>query len=280
MNNKDILLVALAAIVLMYTFVFFVDYQQVTFNSEYSIIENQFKGQKNGHYGLDELYATIYAGMILFIACTLSAKILYKRFGKSRFTWRPVIAGIFSTGLIGLGESVEHNLSTLGHEFFHYLLMLSGLLAMYFLYIGTQEYRMQFKVGGNPIKSKIIVGLLIILPLVAFAIALNSLEPYDSRIEMPFVYITATPTLFLAALTLRESYKQKDENRTLMGFLAILAGTVSGLTVINMMGRLGDIENHAFLFVLGQSLQVIYMSATAMLVFVFTFMMWSMAEST
>ncbi|MBW6517964.1 MAG: hypothetical protein K0A89_05630 [ANME-2 cluster archaeon] len=281
MNIKDIFIITFASAILIYFLFFFVGYQQVSFNEDNTALENQYGGRegKEGHYGLDELYATVYAGILLFMASIISTIILYGRFGKSRFTWRPVIGGIFTAGFMGLGEALEHNFDTLWHEFFHYLVLLGGLVAMFFLYIGTQEYRMQYRQGGTPTSSKVILGIIIILPMVAFAIALNAIEPYDARVELPFIYLTATPTLFLSALTMLESYRQKEENKVLMGFLAMLAGTVTGLTVIIFLARIGDIGNHAFIFILGQSLQVVYMSATAMLILVFTFTMWALADS-
>lgn len=280
MKNDDVFLVLVSAAILILALTYGVDYQQVSFNPDNTALVDQFVGREgHGHYGLDELYATTYAGILLFIACIMSVKILYRRFGKSRFTWKPVIAGIFITGLMGLGEAVEHKLDTLGHEFFHYILLIGGLLAMYFLYIGTQEYRMQYKQGGKPMTPKSIAGLIIILPMFALALALNTIEPYDARVELPFIYLTAVPTLFLAAMTILESYRQKDENKVLMGFLATLAGTVTGLAVIILLARIGDISNNAFLFVFGQSMQVIYMSDTAMLILVFTFTMWAITDS-
>lgn len=281
MNIKDISIITLASAILIYFLVFFVGYQQISFNSDGTALENQYngKGPENGHYGLHELYATVYAGILLFLASIISTIILYRRFGKSRFTWRPVIGGIFVAGIMGLGEAVEHNFDTLWHEFFHYLVMLGGLVAMFLLYIGTQEYRMQYRQGGKPASMSVILGMIIILPLVAFAVALNAVEPYDARVELPFIYLTAAPTLFLSGLTMLESYRQKEENKVLMGFLAMLAGTVTGLTVIALLARIGDIGNHAFIFALGQSLQVVYMSATAMLILVFTFTMWALADS-
>lgn len=280
-NIKDILLLLFVSSLIIYTFFYAVEYQQVVFNSDKTELLNQFRGNYGqlGHFRLHELYPHMYAGMLLFIASIISVKVLYFRFGKSRFTWRPVIAGIFITGLIGLGETLEHLFDVLGHEFFHYVHLLAGLLAMFFLYMGTQEYRMQYKKGGKPINRRSIIGLIVILPLLAFTIALNSSKAWDTRVELPFVYLTVAPTVVLAGMTLLESYKQKEENKILMGFLAILAGTVTGLTVIILLGRIGDIGNYAFLYVLGQSLQAIALSATAMLILVFTFTMWAIADS-
>lgn len=280
MTIKDILITLFAAIIIIYIFVFAVNYQEVAFNSDKTELINQYRGQYgHDHYGLDELYPHMYAGILLFISSVLSSKILYSRFGKSRFTWRPVMAGIFVTGLIGLGESMEHLFDTLWHEFFHYIHMIGGLLAMYFLYIGTQEYRMQYKHGGKPISSRVIVGMIVILPLLSMVIALNASKAWDARLELPFIYLTTLPTMFLAGMTMWESYRQKEEYKVLMGFLAILAGTVTGLTIIILAGRIGDITDNAFLYVLGQSLQLVYLSASAMLILVFTFTMWAMCES-
>lgn len=279
MNKRNVLIFILSLIFLIYILGPGVEYSDVTFNQDNTQLENQYKGQQGfDHLGLDELYAHMYAAAFLFIAGTISSILLFERFGKSRFTWRPVIAGIFVTGMLGLGEIVEHFFHILGHEFFHYTHMLGGILAMYFLYIGTQEYPMQYRQGGKPIKKKVITGLILIVPLLSFTIALNSGDAWDERVEMPFLYLTAVPTIFLAGMTFIESYRQKEAHKVLMGFLAILALTVTTLVLVILAGRVGDLANHAFLYVIGQSLQVVFLSATAMLISIFTFTMWTLCN--
>ena len=96
------LLFAVISILLYYPLLRPGFYEKVVF--EDGILQNQFMA----HKGLQEIYMHIYSGFILFVVCVISVVVLYEYFKDSKYTWKPVLAGILSTGLIGLGEGAEH----------------------------------------------------------------------------------------------------------------------------------------------------------------------------
>lgn len=244
-------------------------YKEVTFD-ENRLLINQYGGQYIGHHGMHELYPHLYAATVLFIVSIASIIVLYEKFKGSKYTWNPVMVGVFFTGLIGWGEGFEHLFNVFGHEFFHYTHMIGGLLAIYFLYIGTKEYSMQFREGGKPISEIKIFGIIITSFIIILALASQSKTEWDVVIEQPFIYLTAVPTLILAGLTLKEAYEQRKIHMMLMGYLSMLAISVTLLELFILFGRIADIINNAYLYIVMHAFQDFMLSATSMLIISFT----------
>lgn len=237
---------------------------------EGNIIINQFMA----HKGLQEIYVHIYSGFLLFVVSVISVVILYDYFKDSKYTWKPVMAGILSTGLIGLGEGAEHLFAMFGHEVFHYTHMLGSPVAMYFLYIGTKEYSMQFKEGGKPMATRSIIAIMLSVFIVSVVLASFARVEWDPDIERPFIFIIAVPMIVLSLLTIKEAYDQFEMQKIVMHNLSLLAISVMLLNIVILLGRDADIVRNAYVFLVAQVLQVIFLIVTATFIMVFTISMY------
>ncbi|MBW6517958.1 MAG: hypothetical protein K0A89_05600 [ANME-2 cluster archaeon] len=235
-----------------------------------NVMVNQFMA----HKGLHEIYVHIYSGFLLFLVSVISVILLYDHFKDSKYTWKPVMAGILSTGLIGLGEGAEHLFATFGHEVFHYTHMLGSPVAMYFLYIGTKEYSMQFKEGGKPMATRSIMAIMSSVFIVSVVLASFAREEWDPYIERPFIYIIAVPLILLSVLTIKEAYDQFEMQKIVMHNLSLLAISVMVLNIVILLGRDADIARNAYIYLVAQILQVLFLIVTATFIMVFTISMY------
>ncbi|MCL7475736.1 MAG: hypothetical protein M8352_06810 [ANME-2 cluster archaeon] len=235
-----------------------------------NVMVNQFMA----HKGLHEIYVHIYSGFLLFLVSVISVILLYDHFKDSKYTWKPVMAGILSTGLIGLGEGAEHLFATFGHEVFHYTHMIGSPVAMYFLYIGTKEYSMQFKEGGKPMATRSIIAIMSSVFIVSVVLASFAREEWDPYIERPFILIIAIPLILLSVLTIKEAYDQFEMQKMVMHNLSLLALSVMLLNIVILLGRDADIARNAYIYLVAQVLQVIFLIVTATFIMVFTISMY------
>ncbi|MDF1531591.1 MAG: hypothetical protein SCH39_04610 [Methanosarcinales archaeon] len=235
-----------------------------------NVMVNQFMA----HKGLHEIYVHIYSGFLLFLVSVISVILLYDHFKDSKYTWKPVMAGILSTGLIGLGEGAEHLFATFGHEVFHYTHMIGSPVAMYFLYIGTKEYSMQFKEGGKPMATRSIIAIMSSVFIVSVILASFAREEWDPYIERPFILIIAIPLILLSVLTIKEAYNQFEMQKMVMHNLSLLALSVMLLNIVILLGRDADIARNAYIYLVAQVLQVIFLIVTATFIMVFTISMY------
>lgn len=239
-----------------------------------NIIANQFMA----HKGLQEIYVHIYSGFLLFVASVISVAILYDYFKDSKYTWKPIMAGILSTGLIGLGEGAEHLFATFGHEVFHYTHMIGSPVAMYFLYVGTKEYSMQFKEGGKRMAGRTILVIMSSVFIISVVLASFARTQWDPAIERPFIYVIAIPLLALSFLTLKEAYSQFEMQKMLMHNLSLLAISVMFLNIVILLGRDADIVGNAYVYMVTHVFQVILLIVTATFIMVFTISMYIMLD--
>lgn len=276
---KHIFFVAFSLLILVP--VLSLNYRDLRFQPDRLFIINQL-GEQYGHHGVLEMYVHLYAGMFLFIASIISIFILYGQFKSSTFTWRTVLAGIFVTGMIGLSESIDHLFAVYvshgffalaGHNFFHFIHVLGGPLAIFFFYRGTKEYSMQFKEGGKPLSKTAILLLLSILPISTIAVTFLTLRVIVLDIETKTVFAISVPALVLAGFTLKESYEQWKMQSFLMGFLSMLAVSVTLLYLAILSSLNTAVLGNAYFYVLSYSLQDIFHVVTAAVLILFTISM-------
>lgn len=261
--------------------VFSLNYRDLKFRSDNLLVVNQL-GEQYGHHGMLEIYVHLYVGMFLFIVSVISILILYKQFKGSTFTWRPVMAGIFVTGMIGVSESIDHLFAAYLasgftafalHNFFNFIHLFGGPMAIFFFYQGTKEYSMQFREGGSPLSKITIILLLLILPVMALLVTILILKTFDVDITTSTVFLISIPTLILVGFTLKESYQQWEMQSFLMGFLSMLSISVSLLFLTILLSINSAVLGNGYLYVLAYSLQNIFHAATASLIILFTISM-------
>lgn len=255
--------------------VFSLNYKDIRFRDDNLVLVKQL----SGHYGLMEMYVHIYSAMFLFIACIVSIFILYEQFKGSSFTWRPIMAGIFVTGMLGFSDAIDHLfavyvssgfIALAGHNFFHFMHVLGGPIAIFFFYKGTKEYSMQFREGGLPMSKSTIILLLLFLPLLALLVTISSIDIFEVDLSTMTVFVVTVITLILAAFTIRESYRQWEVQSFLMGFISMLAVSVTLLIVTILASMNSDVMGNAYLYALSHSLKDIFHVITAALLVLFT----------
>ena len=181
------------------------------------------------------------------------------------------MAGIFSAGLIGLGENLEHYFSAFGHDFFHYIHMIGAPLALYFFYVGITEY-----VGTLSEEEKksmsiyTIVGLIGIAIVISLALATQADTPWDVKIERPFIYITTIPTVILVVMVLQKAITAYESEATLMLNVSIISVAVTLLALDILIGRQADIWANGALYIVTHAFQDILHVFNAALLIVFS----------
>lgn len=258
--------------------IFSLNYKDIRFRDDNLILVNQL----SGHHGLLEMYVHLYAGMFLFIASIVSVYVLYGQFKGSTFTWRPVMAGIFVAGMIGFSESIDHLfavysssglIALAGHNFFHFMHVLGGPIAIFFFYQGTKEYSMQFREGGSPMSKPAIITLLSVLPLLSLVTTILTLKVFEIDIAGTTLFIVSIAALVLAGFTLLESYRQWEMQSFLVGYLSLLAVSVTLLFITILLSLNSALLGNAYLYALSYSLQDIFHAVTASLIVLFTISM-------
>lgn len=223
--------------------------------------QGQIVGQITGHYGLHEIYAHLFASMFLFIMSLISLALLYYYYRSSIFKVQGIWNGIFYTGLIGLGEALEHFFSNIAiGNMFHYLHLISAPLALLFYYFGIREIFQKKDEGSEMGYKKILLLNIIFLVFVLVSITLLSRFSHaiwDFEIEEPFILFTVIPTLVLVGMVLEKS-KVITESTLLLASLYIVTIGVCVLTLTILVGRQADINKNISIYIIAHQIQNIF----------------------
>lgn len=238
-------------------------------------VQGQFIGQMAGHYGLNEIYAHIYASMFLFTMSLIAIAMLFYYYRSSIIKVQGIWNGIFYTGLIGLGEALEHFFSniTIG-SMFHYLHLISAPIALIFYYMGIKEI---FEKKDRP--RRFSRNQVVFLTFLFFGIVLVSVvilsqfshAIWDFHVEEPFIIFTAIPTLILVGMVIEKS-KVITESTILLTSLRIVTVGVCVLTLSILIGRQADINKWANIYIMAHQTQNIFhiIIGTALVILVLT----------
>lgn len=222
--------------------------------------------QYQGHYGLQEIYVHYYAGVFLFITSILCLIFTYSSPWKNKLD-HSLPAGIFFTGLIGLGEVAEHFTTTpFGHDFYHYLHLVSGSLAVFFLFTGVKKHIE----NNNKLSFSVVLGMITIVLLVSAGAASQSNTPWDMEIEIPFLILTALPAFAISIIILFIEYKKIFKNPSpFVLLLSLIGASATILTLDIIIGRIFDIIGVATGYTITHALQDVLHTTTG--AFILTF---------
>jgi len=228
--------------------------------------------QVQGHHNMLEQIVHNYAGLFLFFGSIVGILIIYRNFRGSKMAWPAIIGGIFSTGLIGLGDAGEHllpGINPLPHETLHYLHMIGGPVALIFLYKGLKEYTATKDI--KPISWSNVFIILSATILIPVALATQARQRWDPEIEGPFLVVTAVPTIILALLLFNKARKSFEEHSTVVLNISFVAVATTLLTLALLAARMGDTElaNDATLYVNGHAIADLLHSAAATAIITF-----------
>jgi hypothetical protein len=234
-------------------------------------------GQLSGHYNMHEIYTNIYSSFFLFFASLIAIAIVHSCLRKTVYSWPAILWGLFYSGLIGLGEGAEHFpfLELPIRSMLHYLHLLSANVAVFALYIGMKDTVAISRKGSmKPRKHSniIIAGAFAATLLGVIIMAYFSPEPWDPRIENPFLLMRFQPTLVLVGLVIWESRHFSESIEML--YLTILSIIISLLMLDIWLGRYADNNGMAGLYILTHSLQNILLVLSGGVVLVFALNVW------
>lgn len=236
--------------------------------------------QFTGHYGLLEQYVHQTAGLFLFLSSLMGIAVILLRCGAYRVGWPSIMAGLFSTGLIGLGEFAEHFFevgggfrlfySPSGHDFFHYLHMIGAPVALFFLYIGIKEYIVSGTREAEFMQVKKILMILAASFLLAGILAAQAEAPWDEKIEGSFIIITILPTIVIALTLLNVTKKAVGEYGLMMisvsMMISAIAVSATLLSFTILIGRQADIWGLASLYIASHVAQDVLHAVTGTLI--------------
>jgi hypothetical protein len=229
-------------------------------------------GQFSSHHQMHEIYVHIIAAVILFITSSICILYLYNSFRKSGVEWPGIIHGIFYTGLIGLGEFAEHFFpwDPFLNTSLHYLHHIAAPAAMVFFYLGINEFydkcshpREEVHTISNEVAMGVFAGILTIV------IILGGLAgtPWDERLEGPFLGLVILPLLAITAVFINTTRKIKKS--MLAFYFPAIGVSLSALSIVIWLGRFGDVNRIAAIYITAHSLQNILHAATAAVIALF-----------
>jgi hypothetical protein len=234
-------------------------------------------GQLSGHFNMLEIYTHLYAAFFLFIASLIAIVIIFFTLRKSMYQWPAIMAGLFYTGLIGLGEGAEHFpfLDPFIQSMGHYLHLFSAPIAIYTLYIALKDTEAMCRLGPDKAKThSISKGFLVFAAIMVGVVimAFISKTPWNNRIEGPFLLAIMIPTIYLVGLVIWES--RHFAVCCEMLFMPMLSIIVALLTLDILIGRLADVQRIANLYIVTHSFQDILLSLSAGLALIFALNCW------
>lgn len=230
---------------------------------EQKMLLNEYQG----HYGLQEIYVHYFASGFLFVASIICLIFIFKKL-RAEKSYHPIPAAIFLTGLIGFGELAEHFATTpFGHDFYHYLHLVSGSLAVFFLFIGLKKH---IENKNNPLL--LVPGMIVIGFLVSVGAASRSDIPWDMKIEVPFLLFTAIPAFAISIIILCVAYKKiftKPSSFVLL--LSLIGASTTILTLDIIAGRIFDIIGLASGYIITHAFQDVFHATTGTFILAFAF---------
>jgi hypothetical protein len=191
----------------------------------------------------------------------ISLALLYYYYRSSIFKIQGIWNGIFYTGLIGLGEALEHFFSNIAiGSMFHYLHLISAPLALLFYYLGIKEIFQKKDEGSEIDKRKILLLNILFFAFIIVGIVVLSRFSHaiwDFEVEEPLILFTAIPTLVLVGMVLEKS-KVISESTLLLASLYIVSIGVCVLTLSILIGRQADISKSTSIYIIAHEIQNIF----------------------
>ncbi|MFQ5891206.1 MAG: hypothetical protein ACE5HW_00240, partial [Candidatus Methanofastidiosia archaeon] len=143
-------------------------------------------------------------------------------------------------------------------------------LVLYFFYQGIREYLSQFEKKVRRISNLQIFFLFGVMILLSLIIASKAETIWDKRLEIPFIYLTAIPTITISILLIKEARKAYIEYGIIILSVPLLAVATTFQGIIIFTGRYSHIIQNGWLYVSTHALQDIFHSIIGTILIVFT----------
>ena len=223
------------------------------------------------HESLVHGFIHIAAGLFLFMASLAAIAALRVKFARRNQGWLALQMAILLVGFIGLGEAAEYFMSAQIHDFFRYLQMLAISTSLFLLWVAINELHAFYfdHTRKRVIDNKTVA--LVVLSTIALPIALGyqTTQSGDKALELPFLTMTAIPTVVMAYLLFRRSMMMfLEQKKVPLMNLSIFSTTVSIvplltfgtvlLALVIWLGRIATYFELTTVFALFHSLQSIF----------------------
>lgn len=226
------------------------------------------------HHGLLEMNVHWTAGLLLFAASLIGVYVVCRKYRRMTPAWLALASAFLTAGLIGAGETLEHVGSAFNHDFWHYLHMVAGLLAVFFLWRA-----MKLLIEDRPERTHAayiasFAALILIPPFLAEL----SNTSWDPVIEWSFFLVALVPTMILGVLALMQTHRLMTAHTNIASFrsftamqLGLLTWTIILLTVAIFAGRVSAQMGNGFLYIWTHAIQDILHAAAGTLIIVLTY---------
>lgn len=220
-----------------------------------------------------EIYVHIIAAGILFMAALAASAYLFNHFNRHKVVWPGLIHGFFYTGLIGLGEFLEHifRWDPFINTSLHYLHHLAAPVAMVFFYLGINEFYDRCSHPDDEvhtISNEVAMGMLAGILMIVFFMGSLAGTPWDERLEGPFLILILIPLIVITWLLIKTSKRIKKT--MLAQYFPALGVSLSLLTVVIWLGRFSDLNKISTLYIVTHGLQDTLHIITATIIVMFT----------
>ncbi|MBI4144716.1 hypothetical protein HY493_00725 [Candidatus Woesearchaeota archaeon] len=226
------------------------------------------------HHGLLEMNVHWTAGVLIFAASLIGVLVVCSKYRRMTPAWPALASSFLNAGLIGAGEAFEHAGGVFNHDFWHYLHMVAGLLAVYFLW---RAMKLMADARTERTYAAYIAGFaaLIIIPVFLASLAETNWDPV---IEWGFFLVAMVPTLVMGALALMQSRRLMLAHARIASFksfiamqLGLFTWTIIILTTVIFAGRVAAQIGNGFLYIWTHALQDVLLAATGMFIIILAY---------
>jgi hypothetical protein len=263
-----------------------------------------FVGQLLGSYGMSEVYVDIISGIFLFLASIIGILVAHFSFGakimightvtfkteqtelvsiRSPFLrgfkvtfkiepgllgWQSASVGILYTGLIGLGESLEHiPQSPFISNFFHYIHILAAPIALYFFYKALWHHHKKIR---EPVLLPSVIMATAILFLFTGVLAGLSEMQFGYLIEESFLYITIIPTLIFFGIVVKLVVNIYEKHLIFIPTISAIALSTTLVAFFILLGRFSDFLEYPKIYLFSTAMKDILLSTTGATILIYT----------
>ena len=232
------------------------------------------ESQLLGNYGMLEVYVELLAGGFLFFAslAAILMSLSYGRVMRDRVHligdsigpggvklaergvpgWQYISTGIFFTGLIGVGEVMEHFFEApVAIIFYNYLTIMSPPAALYFFYIGIKKH-LSKELEGAVMVRFLLVGIIFYIIVGGLSLAT---EYYSAEIKKFYLYFIVLPILIFSAVVFKTAFQAYEKYLLFMPTVSAMVLSTTFLALFTLASELSIVLGYPTIYILSQAIK-------------------------